>query len=105
DPATFVSGHLSCTATYGGGPYGGVIVMIEEWPGREGPPREQRDLLNHKPRYIDAERAVTAIETHPEGTIRKYRGPKVIAADWVSGKHYVRLFSERRTETLSAFID
>jgi hypothetical protein len=105
DKTAFTSGHLSCRAKYRDGPYGQIMVTIEEWAGREEPPLEKRDLLNGKPRYIDTAQGVVTSDTRREGTIRMYRGPKVTAADWVSRNRYLRVYSELRTETPNAFIE
>jgi len=105
DTAAFTSGHLNCRAKYGEGPYGLVMVTIEEWAGREEPPLEKRDLLKGKPRYIDAPQGVVTSDTRHEGTIRMYRGPKVTSADWVSRNRYLRVYSELRTEKQNAFIE
>jgi len=92
-----------CSAKYGVGPY--VTVTIEEWAGRDEPPLEKRDLLKGKPLYIEAAQGVVTSDTRREGTIRKYRGPKVTAADWVSRNRYLRVYSELRTEKQNAFIE
>jgi hypothetical protein len=105
DTAAFTSGHLNCRAKYGEGPYGLVMVTIEEWAGREEPPLERRELLTSKPPYIDAAQGVAASETRREATIRMFHGPKVTAADWISRNRYVRVYSEQRTEKQNAFIE
>ena len=43
-------------------------------------------------------------ESRREGTIRRYRGVEISAADWVSQNRYLRVFFHERTRLQEAFV-
>jgi len=105
EPTGFRRNHLDCRADYGEGSDEPVRVYIEEWVGKEQPPPERREQMTQTPQYIDSERAHVTSERRRDGTIRMYRGPEVIAADWISGNRYVKVLFNQPTKKEQAFID
>jgi hypothetical protein len=104
EPSSFRLGPLDCRADYGDGPDGVVSVMIQEWSGLDETPREIRERMTEPPPYLDAAGARVTNERRSGGRFRMYRGPETVAADWISGNRYIRLFFRDPTDKESAFV-
>ena len=106
DPSDNFRGHLQCRAEYGEGLGNPLIsVAFEEWVDRDEVPANTLQMLREPPHYTDNVDQTTAWrESRREGTIRRYRGVKIAAADWISRNRYVRVFSHDRSSLQEAFV-
>jgi hypothetical protein len=106
DPSDHFRGHLQCKAEYSDDPTSALItVNFEEWVNRDEPPADTLETLRQPPQITDnVARTKAWRESHREGTIRRYRGVEISAADWVSKNRYVRVFFHERTRLQEAFV-
>jgi len=105
DPSDHFRGHLQCKAEYSEDSTSPLVtVTFEEWVDRDEPPADTLQMLRQPPHFTDnAARTRAWRESRREGTIRRYRGVEISAADWVSQNRYLRVFFHERTRLQEAF--
>lgn len=102
DSTGYYSGHLQCRAIYADGEgVRLVFVMFEEWASGSIP----FEVIKDKPPYPEYDRTTPVRETRSHGTVRLYKGPQNVVADWTSKKNYLRLAFQGHPGVRDAFID